>query len=109
MRSRRFWAYVRRYRRAYVLGYIGGLISIAAAQSSPWVLKVAVDGIGRHVGAGPLAVYAAALVGLAAAEAAASYVMRWAILAAAYRIETELRREYFAHLQRMPLAFFERT
>ncbi len=109
MRSRRFWAYIRRYRRAYAVGYAGGLVSIAMAQSSPWILKLAVDGIRRHVGAGPLALYAAALVALAAAEAAASYVMRWSILAAAYRIETELRREYFAHLQRMPLVFFERT
>jgi len=109
MRSRRFWAYIRRHRRAYAVGYLGALVSIAMAQSSPWILKLAVDGIRRHVGAGPLALYAAALVGLAAAEAAASYVMRWSILAAAYRIETELRREYFAHLVRMPLAFFERT
>ena len=109
MRSRRFWAYIRRHRRAYAVGYLGGLVSIAMAQSSPWIMKLAIDGIGRHVGASLLGVYAAALVGLAAAEAAATYVMRWAILAAAYRIETELRREYFAHLQRMPLAFFERT
>jgi ATP-binding cassette subfamily B protein len=58
---------------------------------------------------GSLGVYAAALMGLAAVEAAASYVMRWSILGAAYRVETDLRREYFAHLQRMPLAFFERT
>src|SRR5215469_8173134 len=109
MRSRRFWAYIRRHRRAYAVGYLGGLVSIAMAQSSPWIMKLAIDGIGRHVGTGLLAAYAAALVGLAAAEAAATYVMRWAILSAAYRIETELRREYFAHLQRMPLAFFERT
>ena len=109
MRSRRFWAYVRRYRRAYLVGYAGALVSIAMAQSSPWILKLAVDGIRRHVGGGPLALYAGALVALAAAEAAASYVMRWSILAAAFRIETDLRREYFAHLQRMSLAFFERT
>ena len=109
MRSRRFWAYVRRSRRAYAVGYLGGLVSIAMAQSSPWIMKLAIDGIGRHVGTGRLAMYAAALVALAAAEAGATYVMRWSIMAAAYRIETELRREYFAHLQRMPLAFFERT
>jgi ATP-binding cassette subfamily B protein len=109
MRSRRFWAYIRRYRRAYLVGYAGGLVSIAMAQTSPWVLRLAVDGIRRHVGMGSLGVYAAALMGLAAVEAAASYVMRWSILGAAYRVETDLRREYFAHLQRMPLAFFERT
>jgi ATP-binding cassette, subfamily B, multidrug efflux pump len=108
MRSRRFWAYVRRYRRAYLAGYAGALVSIAMAQSSPWVLRLAIDGIRQHAG-GTLALYAAGLVGLAAAEAAATYVMRWSILGAAYRVETDLRREYFAHLQRMPLAFFERT
>jgi ABC-type multidrug transport system fused ATPase/permease subunit len=88
MRSRRFWAYVRRYWRAYTVGYLGGLVSIAMAQSSPWIMKLAVDGIGRHVGGGLLAAYAGALLGLAAGEAAATYVMRWSIMAAAYRIET---------------------
>jgi ATP-binding cassette, subfamily B, multidrug efflux pump len=109
MRSRRFWAYIRRHRRAYLIGYAGGFVAIAMAQSSPWVLRLAVDGIRRHVGVATLGMYAAALVGLAAAEAAASYVMRWSILGAAYRVETDLRREYFGHLARMPLAFFERT
>jgi ATP-binding cassette subfamily B multidrug efflux pump len=109
MRSRRFWACIRGHRRAYAVGYLAGLVSIAMAQSSPWVMKLAVDGIGRHAGMGVLTVYAGAFAGLAAAEALSSFVMRWSIMAAAYRIETELRRAYFAHLQRMPLAFFERT
>jgi ATP-binding cassette subfamily B multidrug efflux pump len=109
VRSRRFWAYIHRYRRAYAVGYLGGLVSIAMAQSSPWVLRLAIDAIGRHAPGRALAGYAAALVGLSALECLSSYVMRWSILAAAYRVETDLRREYFAHLQRMPLAFFERT
>src|ERR1051326_6248666 len=96
MRSRRFWAYIRRYRSAYVTGYLGALVSIGMAQTSPWVMKAAIDGIGRHISSGRLALYAGMLLALAAAEAAASYVMRWWIMAAAYRIETELRRGFLA-------------
>ncbi len=47
MRSRRFWTYLRRYRRAYLIGYAAGLVSIAMSQLSPWVLRVVVDGL-RH-------------------------------------------------------------
>jgi len=109
MRSRRFWSYIHRYRRAYLIGYTASVISIAMAQFSPWVLKLAVDGIRAAVPAGRLAVYAGALVLLGLGEAASSYIMRVQILGAAQRIEAEFRRDYFAHLQRLDLGFFQRV
>jgi ATP-binding cassette, subfamily B, multidrug efflux pump len=107
MRSRRFWSYVRRYRRAYLIGYAASVASIGVAQLSPWVLKFAIDGIRRGVLPTRLAMYAGALVALALAEAALSYAMRTWILGAAQRIEADLRHDYFAHLQRMPMGFFQ--
>ncbi len=109
MRSRRFWRYIRRYRGAYLVGYAGTVVSIAMAQLSPWVLRLAVDGIRRGVPTARLAAYAGALVLLGLAEVASSYVMRIQILGAAQRIEAEIRRDYFAHLQRMHLGFFQRV
>lgn len=107
MRSRRFWSYVHRYRRAYLIGYAAGLASIGVAQLSPWVLKFAVDGIRRGVHPDRLAMYAGSLTALALAEAALSYVMRTQILGASQRIDADLRRAYFAHLQRMHMGFFQ--
>lgn len=107
MRSRRFWSYVRRYRRAYLIGYVASVASIGVAQLSPWVLKFAIDGIRRGIPTGRLAMYAGALVVLALGEAVLNYVMRIRILGAAQRIEADVRHDYFAHLQRMHMGFFQ--
>jgi ATP-binding cassette, subfamily B, multidrug efflux pump len=106
MRSQRFWSYVRRYRRAYLIGYGAALASIVVAQLSPWVLKFAIDAIRHAAAISRLSEYAAALVMLALAEGAASYVMRTQILGAAQRIEADLREDYLAHLQRLHVGFF---
>ncbi len=107
MRSRRFWSYVRRYNRAYLIGYGAALASIVVAQLSPWVLKFAIDAIRHAAPMSRLSEYAAALLMLALAEGAASYVMRTQILAAAQRIEADLREDYLAHLQRLHTGFFQ--
>jgi len=106
MLSRRFWSYIHRHRRSYLWGYAAILASILMAQLSPWALKLAIDGIRQGAASVRLLGYAGALVVLALLEAAFSYAMRLAILGAALRIEAELRRDYFAHLQRMHLGFF---
>jgi len=105
MLSRRFWSYIDRHRRAYLWGYAAVLASILMAQLAPWALKLGIDGI-RQGAPQRLLWYAAALVLLAVFEAALSYAMRLRILGAALRIETELRRDYFAHLERMHLGFY---
>lgn len=107
MRSRRFWSYIRRYRRAYVTGYAASVAATGTAQLSPWVLKFAIDGIRSGIHPNWLAIYAGALVALALAEAALGYIMRTQILGAAQRIEADLRHDYFAHLQRMHMGFFQ--
>ena len=107
MLSRRFWEYIRRHRPAYVLGYAAVLAAIMAAQLSPWALKLAIDGIRGGASSGRLLVYAGALVVIAVLEAACSYAMRIQILGAALEIEAELRRDYFVHLQRLHLGFFQ--
>ena len=106
MFSRRFWSYIHRHRRSYLFGYAAVLASILMAQLSPWALKLAIDGIRQGVAGPRLLGFASALVLFALLEAACSYAMRISILGAALQIEAELRRDYFAHLQRMHLAFF---
>ncbi len=76
------------------------------AQLAPWILKAAVDGI--REGEGRLLEYAVGLGGIALLEAVLSYGMRMQILGAALRIETELRRALFQHLERMDTTFFHR-
>jgi len=100
MFSRRFWSYIHRHRRSYLWGYAAVLASILMAQLSPWALKLAIDGIRQGSAGSRLLALAGALVVFAILEAAFSYMMRLTILGAALKIEAELRRDYFAHLQR---------
>ncbi len=109
MRSQRFWQYVRRHGRAYLIGYAASAVAVAMAQSSPWVLRAAIDTIQRGQAGERLAALAGILILLALAEAAATYVMRTQILSVAYRIESDLRHDYFVHLQGMSMRFFQRT
>jgi ATP-binding cassette subfamily B multidrug efflux pump len=107
MLSRRFWGYIWRHKHAYQRGYAAVFASIIMAQLSPWALKLAIDGIRQGISSTRLLGYAGALVLLAVLEAGFSYAMRLQILGAALKIEAELRRDYFAHLQRMHLGFFQ--
>jgi len=109
MLNRRFLEYVRAHRRAYLIGYAASLGSIAMAQLAPWVLRWAIDGIRPGVPAPSLLWLALLLVAVAAAEAALNFQMRLRILGAALHIDADLRRDYFRHLQRMPLAFYQNT
>ncbi|MGI8677210.1 MAG: ABC transporter ATP-binding protein [Jatrophihabitans sp.] len=74
----------------------------------PLVVGAVVDGPIRHHD------YAAlwALSGLAlvfgVAESALFFARRWAMASAALGVETDLRRDLYAHLQRLPVSFHDR-
>jgi ATP-binding cassette subfamily B protein len=109
MWNRRFVEYLRSHRQAYLTGYAASLGSIAMAQLAPWVLRAAIDAIRPGGPADRLPTLALLLLAVAVAEASLNYQMRLRILGASLRIDTELRRDYFRHLQRMPLAFYQDT
>jgi ATP-binding cassette subfamily B protein len=98
-----------RYRRAYATGF---LLSIAAAlllMVNPIIVRQAVDGIARGISTRQLGLYALGLIAIHAGVVILRYFWRMSIFSAARRIEYEIRNDYFAHLQRMHLAFFHRT
>jgi len=62
---RRLLPYVLRYHRSFSLGLLCVLISTSIQLLAPWVLKHAIDDLGRGVTRGKLAVYASLLLGIA--------------------------------------------
>ncbi|MDR7554556.1 MAG: ABC transporter ATP-binding protein [Armatimonadota bacterium] len=104
---RRLRALLLRHRRAYLTGFALSLVSIGFSLANPWVLRLAVDGI--RTGAAPhqLAMLALAYLGVAVAGGAVRFFWRLRLLGAARTIEYELRNAYFAHLQRLPVGFFQ--
>ncbi len=104
---RRLLPYVLRYRRQFSIGLACVLVTTAIQLLSPWILKYAIDDLSRGVTRGKLAVYAALLLGIACIGGLFRFLMRRIIIGASRDIEYDIRNDFFAHLQRMPLSFYQ--
>jgi len=107
--ARRLLAYLLRYRRDFAVGFICVVGTAAVGLASPWVLKLAIDDLTQGVDAAKIRLYAGAVVALAAAGGALRFFMRRIIIGASRRIEYDLRNDFFAHLQRLDLGYFQRN
>ena len=74
---------------------------------SPWVLKFAIDDLTAGVTRRKLAFYAGTMLGIACVGAIFRYLMRQILIGASRDIEYDLRNEFFARLQQMPLAYYQ--
>lgn len=78
------------------------------ALAQPQVLRFAVDDLYKGVTAEKLGRYALMLFGIAVAAGLFKYAMRQTIIAISRRMEYDLRNELFAHLERLPVEWFQR-
>jgi ATP-binding cassette subfamily B protein len=106
---RRLLPYLGRYRRAFAVGLAAALASTALSLIAPWVLKLAIDDLTVGVTRGKLAAYSGALLALAGASAWLRFWMRRVVVGASRHIEYDLRNAFFARLQLLPPAYFQRT
>jgi ATP-binding cassette, subfamily B, multidrug efflux pump len=104
---RRLLPYVRRYQRAFTVGLFSVAVTSAIGLTAPWVLKLAIDDLHRGVTRGKLGGYAALLLVIACAGGYFRYQMRRILIGASREIEYDLRNDFFSHLQRFPLAYFQ--
>ena len=107
--ARRLLPYVARYRARFAVGSVFLVLATAIQLVSPWVLKLAVDDLTAGVTRGKLGLYAGALVGIAALGGVCRFWMRRVIIGASRLIEYDLRGHFFARLQRLDLAYFQRN
>ncbi len=103
----RLLPYVVRVRRAYAIGLACILAATAFSLVSPWVLKYVIDGLVEGVDRARLGLYALAVVGLAVADGWFRYLTRTWIIGGSRTVEYDLRNDFFAHLERLPPAYFE--
>jgi ATP-binding cassette, subfamily B, multidrug efflux pump len=106
---RRLLGYVRPYRRAFVFG----LICIVATRSiqlvAPLVLKYAIDDLTRSVTGAKLASYGALLLAIGIVGGVFRFHMRRILTGVSRDIEYDMRNDFFAHLETMPPAYFQRN
>src|SRR6478609_9190424 len=106
--ARRLTAYAARHRRAFVLGLASIAATNAVTLAGPWVIKLAIDDLQAGITSDKLRVYAAAVLGVSVVSGLCRFGMRRIIVGASRDIEHALRTDFYAHLQRLPAAWFHR-
>ena len=104
---RRLLGYMARYRFSFFLGFVCVVLTTAISLAGPWVLKYAIDDLARGVTLEKVRRYAAVLLALAAAGAVFRFLMRRIMIGASRDIEYDLRNDFFAHLQRLDLGYYQ--
>ena len=99
--------YVNRYRRAFVIGLICVISTTAFQLLGPWVLKYAIDDLNQASRARKLVLYAALLLGVSLVRGLFLFLMRRIIIGASRDIEYDIRNDFFAHLERQPLGYYQ--
>jgi ATP-binding cassette, subfamily B, multidrug efflux pump len=99
-------AFIVRYRGRFAMGLSCVVLTNAITLSAPWVLKYAVDDLYVGVTSDKLRFYGALILAIAVTGGFARYASRTILIGASRRIEYDIRNAFFAHLQRLPLAFY---
>jgi len=100
--------WLRPYRRTLAVGCIGILFTNFLSALSPWVLKAGIDALRGDAPPRPIHHFAIALVVIALVDGVFRYLMRKTVIGVSRRVEYDLRRALYAHLQRLPVPFFTR-
>ena len=122
----RLLGYMLRYRKRFLAGMACLLATATLAMSVPLALKCAVDELALAVGDGaqagtgaggpcfpglpalPIESYALLIVGIALVQAIVRSCSRFLIFNVARDVEYDLRNDLFAHLETLPVGFYER-
>ena len=96
-----------RYRRGLAWGIACVVLTDLIALTQPQVLRFAVDDLYRGVTAAKLGRYAVILFSIAVASGLFKFWMRLAVIGISRHLEYDLRNQLFAHLQRLPLRYFQ--
>ena len=105
--ARALLPYVKRYRRAFLLGLICVIATTSFQLLGRWILKFAIDDLYLGVTERKLVMYAGLLLGVAIIRGLFLFLMRRIIIGASREIEYDIRNEFFARLARQPLAYYQ--
>ena len=100
---RRLFSYIARYRRAFVLGLICSVITTAITLVAPLVLQHAIDDLTVSVTRFKLLAYGSALLGIGLLGGVFRFWTRRILIGASRDLEYDMRNDFFAHLQTLPL------
>jgi ATP-binding cassette subfamily B protein len=108
------WALLLRYLPPYKRAIIGGVVALVCANAlgvlAPVAIKRAINAIeGETVDRDGVLRWASVAVGITAVAALSAFFKRYLLMRTSRRAETDLRRDLFAHIQRLPITYFDHT
>jgi ATP-binding cassette subfamily B protein len=98
---------VRRYQREFLKGLACVVAATAIMLVSPIVLQYAIDDLTRGVTRAKLVEYGALLLAIGVVGGVFRFLMRRILIGASRHIEYDMRNDFFAHLQKLPLEYFQ--
>jgi ATP-binding cassette subfamily B multidrug efflux pump len=104
---RRLLGYVLRYRPDFAAGLACVVATTAISLASPMVLRYAIDDLTQGVTRAKLAEYGLLLLLIGVAGGFFRFLMRRLLVGASRHIEYDIRNDFFAHLERLPTAYFQ--
>jgi ATP-binding cassette subfamily B protein len=104
---RRLLHYFARYRRPLLGGALCVIGSALFSLLKPAIVGNAVDALAHAVNRAALIRYGLLFVGAAAVEGVFHYLQRWILIGASRRIEYDMRNDFYDHLQRLPLGYYQ--
>jgi ATP-binding cassette subfamily B multidrug efflux pump len=104
---RRLLGYAFRYRRDFLLGLACVIITRGVAVTAPWVLGYAIDDLKTDVTRTKLIEYGGLLLAIGLVSGVFLFLQRRILTGASRDIEYDMRNDFFAHLETLPLDFFQ--
>ena len=103
----RLFAYVRRYRLAFSAGLICSFVTTSITLAAPLVLQHAIDDLTAGVTRLKLALYGGELLAIGCVGGVFRFWTRRILIGASRSIEYDMRNDFFAHLETLPLGYFQ--
>jgi ATP-binding cassette subfamily B multidrug efflux pump len=96
-----------RYRRDFTLGLACCVANKAVALAAPLILSHAIDDLTRAVTRAKLFGYGSLLLSVGLVGGLFLFLSRKILIGASRHIEYDMRNDFFAHLQKLPLSYFQ--
>lgn len=102
----RLLPYFRRHRRLIAAGFGAIVLSNVFEVLVPLIIREAVDGLQEEAAMADFFLYGAMVIGATALSGIFSYFTRQTVIVASRKMEYELRNDFYAHLQKLSISFY---
>ncbi|HEY7752156.1 MAG TPA: ABC transporter transmembrane domain-containing protein, partial [Ignavibacteriaceae bacterium] len=99
--------YFLRYKKKLIWGFIFIVLSDASAVYVPLLMKDSIDALQKNATASLLLQYGLLIIGISLISGIFRFFIRQTIIVVSREIEYDLRGDFWAHIQRLPLRFFQ--